>query len=578
MRSLARLTILLAILAPGSFARPTSPAQDPKETGTITGRVTLDGKPAQGVNVIATPSGSEPARMVERMLNPSASSKATTDSAGRYRLEGVPAGTYIVSPSAPTLVSLEAEKAQKEVTVGGDATVERIDFSLARGGVITGKVTESDGHPAIAAFIALKPVGNAEAVGFYAMQNDRMFFSDDRGVYRIFGLPAGRYLVSAGNSDNSPFGQLFTGQHRVKTYYPGVTDEPSAKPVEVTAAGEAVGIDIKLGVATKGFVVSGRIIESETRKPVANMVVTYGASPSHEVSNKNEDEDDNDGDDDDDSLGSLSGFTMTNAKGEFRLESVAPGKFQARANSMGAVEGTTDFYTDPVEFEVRGANVENLEMQVHRGASISGVVVVENPESGEAHEKIGQLVLNVAVADAQTRSFSSNAGSVAADGSFRVGGLKAGKARIDANSFGAQRLSVLRIERNGVDQQDGLLVQPNEQITGVRVIVIEANCVIRGHVIFQGGSPPPGSVTSAVAMAMSGTRGHGQSAGQVDSKGDFVIENLAPGSYEVVATTYVAGSEGAKRVISGKQTVSVTSGIPTDISLVLDLSAKERDK
>jgi len=93
------------------------------------------------------------------------------------------------------------------------------------------------------------------------MQNDRMFFSDDRGVYRIFGLPAGRYLVSAGNSDNSPFGQLFTGQRRVKTYYPGVTDEPSAKPVEVTAAGEAVGIDIKLGAATKGFVVSGRIIE-----------------------------------------------------------------------------------------------------------------------------------------------------------------------------------------------------------------------------------------------------------------------------------------------------------------------------
>ena len=203
---------------------------------------------------------------------------------------------------------------------------------------------------------------------------------------------------------------------------------------------------------------------------------------------------------------------------------------------------------------------------------------VENAESAGANERVARLMLNVSVADPQTRSFSANAGGVAADGSFRIGGLKPGKARIDANSFGAQRLSVLRIERNGVEQHDGLLVQPNEQITGVRVIVIEATCVIRGHVIFQGGSPPPGSMTAAVAMAMSGTRSPGQSAGQVDSKGDFVIENLAPGSYEVVATTYVAASGGDKRVISGKQIVSVASGIPTDINLVLDLSAKERDK
>jgi len=85
--------------------------------------------------------------------------------------------------------------------------------------------------------------------------------------------------------------------------------------------------------------------------------------------------------DDDQSLGSLNGFTMTNARGEFRLESVAPGKFQARANSMGVMEGTTDYYADPVNFEVRAANVENLEIQVHRGASISGVVVVENPRA-----------------------------------------------------------------------------------------------------------------------------------------------------------------------------------------------------
>ncbi|HYV05466.1 MAG TPA: carboxypeptidase-like regulatory domain-containing protein, partial [Blastocatellia bacterium] len=261
MRSLIRAAMLWALMLGGvnALSQPASPPQERKESGVISGRVTLDGRPAQGVTVVASLMGLSPAKMVEWRLNQPGSPRSTTDSDGRYRIESLAAGTYNISPSAPTLVTVEPAGGTKEVMVAEDATVERIDFSLTRGGVITGKITDTEGAPVIAAMISLKPDDSAIS-NFSPRELGRMFFTDDRGIYRIFGLPQGRYLVSAGDAENSPFAQVFAGQRRARTYYPGVTDFQKAKPVEVTAGTETLGIDIKLGVAAKGFAVNGRVV------------------------------------------------------------------------------------------------------------------------------------------------------------------------------------------------------------------------------------------------------------------------------------------------------------------------------
>jgi protocatechuate 3,4-dioxygenase beta subunit len=569
MRYLTRVAMFFALLlGAGSLALSAARAQGPQDTGTISGRVTLDGKPIQGVIVMAS-RDTHPAR---RGQDPSTSSRATTDSDGRYRLEGVPPGTYTVAPSAPALTSADAAKLEKEVAVTGDATIDRIDFSLARGGVITGRITDADGNPIVAAFVTLKPVDNSNSTSVYNMlQSVRMFFTDDRGVYRLFGLPAGRYLVGAGRVDNSSFGQLLNGQNRVNTYYPGVTEEPMAKPVAVAPGTEAVDIDIKLGVSAKGFLVSGRVIESDTRKPVANTMVNFETIARSGVSGKDEDEED------DERLGKMSGVTMTNVRGEFRLESVGPGSFQATASWLAPTDGANQYYTDPVKFEVRSSNIENLEIAVYRGASINGMIVVDDVEHTEIREQVAQLSVHAFVVDGQTKSRSESSGTVSADGSFRISGLRAGKAKISTYSNGPERVSLLRIERNGVDQQDGLLVRPNEQITGVRLVMTEANCVIRGHVILQG-SLTPSSGTFVLAQAVSGPRSFSRWTNRIDSKNDFVIENLPPGSYEVWASTSVVSSGKVKTSESAKQTVSVARAIPAEVTLLLDVTATERDK
>lgn len=586
MHKLATIVTLLALCALQSVS-----AQTEKERGSISGQVKVDGKPARDITVIANPSFTDPSKLVESMLNKSASLKATTDSDGRYKFEDVPVGKYRLVPFAPLLVSASMEYGS-EVTVTADSKTEGIDFSLLPGGVVTGKVTDSEGRPVIGEKISLKAVKDptqpaldarlqtTAGASIDSMMNDvmgsgRMYTTDDRGIYRIFGLRPGRYLVSAGG-ESDVFATMFKlRQKRVKTFYPGVTEEAQAKQVEVKAGSEATGIDIQFSLAEAGFAVSGRVMDAEKGTPIANAMVAFSKAPGIPKGKSDSEESGTE-------VGEMrieglarTGFTTTNDKGEFRFESVAPGSYKLEVTQIGAMTGTgtSEFYGDPISFEVRGANVDRLEVKMHRGASISGVVVVED-EAQNGLQSFGLISVSALVMDSQTNSHSMGAGVVGEDGTFRIGGLKAGKAMIRPFSMTLKDVVLARIERNGVELQGGGIdIQPNEQITGVRVVLTSPNCVIRGHVTIQGGSLPPGGHLTVVARPMHG--GVVDSSGEVDAKGDFVIDALAPATYEVEASVFMQAREGM-RSVSAKQTVTTSKSGSAYVELLLDLSRTDK--
>src|SRR6185503_6283389 len=84
-----------------------------------------------------------------------------------------------------------------------------------------------------------------------------------------------RYIVSAGKDSDGMSAFLSQRPKKVQTYYPGVTEETKAKPVQVNAGFEASGVDIQFSATDKGFVISGRVLDSETKSPIANAMVTY---------------------------------------------------------------------------------------------------------------------------------------------------------------------------------------------------------------------------------------------------------------------------------------------------------------
>jgi hypothetical protein len=94
--------------------------------------------------------------------------------------------------------------------------------------------------------------------------------TDDRGVYRLYGLPEGRYLVSAEHYMNRPF------------FYPGMTSQSEAKAIEVAEESEIAGIDITLpdrersqiaGAAT-GEINVRLVTEDEVGMPNVNVNIT----------------------------------------------------------------------------------------------------------------------------------------------------------------------------------------------------------------------------------------------------------------------------------------------------------------
>src|SRR6266850_8400438 len=153
MRPPAPIAIISALLlcCAGFCPRANSQTKpNKKNDATVSGKVTIKGKPAPGVVVgmrLSQPTQFDP------------TFKATTDQEGNYRVTDLPAGSYEVAPVVPAYVIADANNSNGQtVVISESENVEAIDFELARGGVITGKVTNMDGSPVVAERVNLLPV------------------------------------------------------------------------------------------------------------------------------------------------------------------------------------------------------------------------------------------------------------------------------------------------------------------------------------------------------------------------------------------------------------------------------------
>src|SRR5205085_12101686 len=229
-----------------------------------------------------------------------------TDADGRFQLARVPAGRYRVKTAAPAFYNEtdgNGYGSGKPIMLAEGETVDDITIALRRGGVITGHLTDAAGRPLIQERVFLSQVGPRGDKREYYPSNFNMLQTDDRGVYRVYGLPAGRYLVSAGTPIHEGAARIgFGNSYYAQTFYPGVSDEAKANAVEVTEGGEATGIDIVLGGAEKAYTVILRVVAGESGKPVAGVRCGFGGL-----------------DADGKSLNGSSIGSESNAKGECRL-------------------------------------------------------------------------------------------------------------------------------------------------------------------------------------------------------------------------------------------------------------------
>ncbi|HKR22998.1 MAG TPA: carboxypeptidase-like regulatory domain-containing protein [Pyrinomonadaceae bacterium] len=526
----------------------TQPKPAPKKPkGTVSGRVTIKDKPAQGVPVglRKTDSGVSP---LEQFY------KSITDQNGLYRITNVPPGTYDILPSAPAFVvsdiGLNNQRA-KNVIVGEDEDVEDINFSLVRGGVITGKISDADGRPVIQQQVHLYSV---DAV---TQQQQRQIYpsinsmTDDRGVYRFYGLAAGRYKVAVGRAED---GQTFNSSSRViykRTFYPDVFESDKATVIDVREGSEAADIDIKLGRPVQTFSASGRVINGENGQPVAN--VRFGLQRS--------------------STGErfelVQNYAFSNGAGDFVVDGLVPGKYGVFLYP----DPSQLLRAEPMSFEIMDGDVSALTIKLTKASTLSGVIVFESDDK-KAWANLLQMKLRAYVSSNASAMIGVSAlpASISPDGSFQIMGLAPGMINLwlaaDSGFNAPKGFLISRVEHNGVTRPQGIELKEGEQISGVRVYVSYGTGTLRGTVNVDRGLMPEGARMFA-RLARVGNQAETVSNSMVDARGHFLMEGLPAGTFEVIVL--LSAPSLRNRPPQARQQVTIQDGVPTDVEITLDL-------
>ena len=507
-------------------------------TSTISGKVIAKGKGVPGI--VVGMRRNEQATYRSQMTT----YRGVTDEKGEYKIMNVPAGNYSMWASAPAYVSTD-ELGGKVLMVEKGEAIENVDFTLVRGAVITGKVSDADGRPVIEEDVAVMPVLPKGVYRNYSQLTSAR--TDDRGIYRIYGLPAGSYRVGAGQDEENSYPGGRSRASFKRTYHPATLDLKQATVIEVTEGSEATNVDITLSRALTTFSAGGRIVNADTGEPIAglNYGVTHFINPS--------------------STSSWGNGAVSNARGEFKLEGLIPGQYAITVRPTGE----NDWRADQVRFEIADQDVTDLVIKARQGASLSGVVILEGVDDKAVREQLYQTGLTASVAGEAIERPWSNWTLIKPDGSFRIGGLQAGLASFFFPN--STRFRLARVEQNDAILPKSIEIKDGQHLTGLRVIVNYANASLRGLITLENG-PMPESGRFYVQIRKAGEDPRyvsGESPAQVDSRGLFLIEGLMPGAYVLSVGLYVSGA--SPMMLDAKQDVVVTGGITTNVNVTLDL-------
>jgi len=530
---LAVAAALLTISAAVSSSSQTTPEKG--ATASISGKVKIRDKAVAGVIVFAEEQHS-------RGWRSRSNYRGATDQDGNYRITNVRAGTYTIRPVAPSF-ALEDYVTNNEVVISEGETVEDINFSMIPGGVITGKILDPDGKPLVEEYVNVVPVDPAS---FVSMRFEGNLHTDDRGIYRAFGLHPGKYKVFVGRTES--LGGERGSYHR-QTFYPSVTDDSKATVIEVTEGGETTNIDIVVGRPITTFKVSGRVLDAETGKPLVH--IRYGVYQGSEHGGS-----------------SRTGEDYTNTNGEFRLENVLPGKY-----AVFVVPGDTGVRGDNVSFEVVDRDVTDLVIKAGKAATVAGVVVFESGEELKPGFKFNELFISGWADGGEQRFTGGFSQSIKPDGSFKIGDLRKGTVRF---FFGSptrndRQIRLVRVERDGVVQPGGLTLKDGEQVTGVRLVVKFLTGAIHGQIKVEGDEVPGSRMSVWITYLDDNNQGvsfsTGNSSPQLDSRKRFTVEGLAAGTYEVNVAVFEPGRQETNRLF--KQQVTVIDNAASDVTITI---------
>ena len=219
----------------------------------VSGRV-IDaaGRPLVSIRVRVAPQNGGP------------SAVSVTDDRGMFRVGGLAAGRYTtVAEGRPEYQSMfqGEEPPSSRIDRGTGASSNSVVFDARPGfesdvtltsrdsavilpyatvgGTITGRIVDEFGIPAEGVSVRLWGARQTDPAGSFAKVGEARI-TDDRGEYRLFHIPAGRYVLEVTDDSSGTNSQSPTW---LPVYYPGTNTMAEAMPLEVGRSQEFGGVD-----------------------------------------------------------------------------------------------------------------------------------------------------------------------------------------------------------------------------------------------------------------------------------------------------------------------------------------------
>ena len=456
MLRLVLLTLMLPIVALAQAAATST------KLGSIKGRVVADGQAVTNATVLVS------------SVNVIRQTRAVpTNDNGDFEVKGLEPGMYRVEVSAPAYVSLPVDP-DEEIHRPGDS----ITVNMIRGGVITGKVSTTDNDPIVGVRVRALMIRDADGRRPVQLAPSFDKLTDDRGVYRIFGLLPGTYVVYAGGRGSSGAGAN-AYDNDAPSFAPSSTRD-TAEEISL-GAGEERTVDIRYR-GTTGHAVSGKVNGPptlDTRWTIINLERVVNSERDLKIST----------------------YQRGDTKG-FEFQGVADGEYFVWAD-YGSPSGEI-LRSEAKRITVKGADVTGIELSVKPLASIAGTVVLESSTIAECKGKARPLFQEMLVSvqrnekllpkeapekDKQLEPSFKGPLQRSADtaGGFQLFNLVAGQYNFDVRFFA--RYWYLR-SLTAPGAKDGptdlalnwLTLKAGERVSGVKVTLSEGASSISGQV------------------------------------------------------------------------------------------------
>ena len=500
-----------------------------RATGAITGRVvTDDGQPVRHATINISSVGGE-GRRAGRLT-------VVSDEDGNFQAEGLDLVPYVISATAPGLVLAPNKRRETNYIFAGQS----VTVTMIRGGVITGKVTSATGQPiiriAVRAIRVRDETGRPDNTAVGNFRPQRM--TDDRGVYQLYGLAPGSYLVSAGGGNMNSSRQATPYHGRITTYHPSATRD-DATEVKVIGGDEVSGVNIRFR-GERGYAISGKIIgvpragSQETgtnislRNPATGTIIaTTFLSPEIDQT----------------------GYAFYGVpNGEYLIMS-----------TRGGFNDPSSMSATPRRVTVNGRDVTGADLTLAPNAAIEGTVTIEKVSSAEKcvnprESYLEEIVVRAKRDDAGEKtdppySFYSPMNFIGINdkGAFAVRNLRPGRHRMDIQ-LPSENWFLKAMTMTGAtpanDPRNGITLKSGDRVAGLTITLATGAAGLKGKIVSAGnaGLPPRlrAHLVPAEPLAKDDLLRFAETP--VESDGYFRFANLAPGKYLII-TREIPGSE-----------------------------------